>query len=128
MRTFSSEKSIRRLVHRLNGHDIDYRDLYRLKLADYKANIKNGPSPYQTIRADFIRIEKSLNTKSGNRFDELVINGKDIMEITGLKPGPAIGKIKEILLNMILEYPEYNDKESLTKIITNMEGGDSSKN
>ncbi len=117
MRTFSSEKSIRRLVHRLNEHDIEFRDLYRLKLADSKANIKNGPFPYQTIRADFVRIEKALNTKSGNRFDELAINGKDIMEITGLKPGPKIGQIKDLLLEIILENPDLNDKNNLKEFI-----------
>ncbi len=117
MRTFSSGKSVRRLVHRLNEHDIDFRDLYRLKLADSKANIIKGPYPYQTIKADFVRIEKALNTKSGNRFDKLAINGKDIMEITELKSGPAIGKIKDILLNMILKYPKYNNETHLKQII-----------
>ena len=117
MHTYSTEKSIRRLVSKLNEHDIDYRDLYRLKLADSKANIIKGAFPYTAVRADFERIEKALNTKSSNRFNQLVINGKDIMEITGLKPGPEIGKIKDILLDMILEYPEYNNKNNLKSII-----------
>jgi tRNA nucleotidyltransferase/poly(A) polymerase len=117
MRTFSTEKSIRRLVSKLNEHDIDFRDLYRLKLADSKANIIKGPFPYTAVRADFIRIEKALKTDSENRFDQLAINGKDIMEITELKSGPSIGKIKDILLNLILDYPEYNNKNNLKSIM-----------
>jgi len=117
MRTFSTEKSIRRLVSKLNKYDIDFRDLYRLKLADSKANIIKGPFPYQGVKADFARIEKALNTNAENRFDKLAIDGKDIMEISGLKPGPEIGKIKKFLLDTILEFPNLNDKAHLTKII-----------
>lgn len=117
MNTFSSEKSIRKIAHKLNEHDIDLIDLYRLKLADSKANIIKGPYPYQAIRGDFKRIKKALEPRTENRFDELAINGKDIMEITGLKPGPKIGALKDILLDMILEYPEYNDKKNLKHII-----------
>jgi len=122
MNTFSSEKSIRKLAHKLGEHDINLMDLYRLKLADSKANIIKGPYPYQTIRADFERIEKALEPRNENRFDQLVINGKDIMEITGLKPGPKIGEIKDFLLESILVDPTLNNVDNLTKIITNMEG------
>jgi len=118
MNTFSSEKSIRKLAHKLGEHDIDLMDLYRLKLADTKANIIKGPYPYQTIRADFERIKKALEPRSENRFDELAINGKDIMEITGLKPGPQIGQLKNLLLESILDDPNLNNKDNLTKIIT----------
>ncbi len=117
MRTFSTEKAIRRLVSRLNEHDIAYKDLYRLKLADSKANIKNGPESYHVLKEDLLRVVKALSTTTGHPFDKLAINGKDIMEITELKSGPAIGKIKDILLNMILEYPEYNDEANLKHII-----------
>jgi len=117
MNTFSSEKSIRKLAHKLNEHDIDLMDLYRLKLADTKANIIKGPYPYATIRADFKRIKKALEPRTENRFDQLAINGKDIMEITGLKPGPKIGKIKDFLLESILEHPNLNDKVHLTDIV-----------
>ncbi len=113
MNTFSSEKSIRKLAHKLNEHDIDLMDLYRLKLADTKANIIKGPYPYQTIRADFERIKKALEPRSENKFDELAIDGKDIMEITGLEPGPKIGKIKDLLLEMILDNPELNSEYHL---------------
>jgi len=115
MRTFSSEKSIRRVVNKLGN--IDFRDLYRLKLADSKANIIKGAFPYAAVKADFARIEKALNTKTSNRFDQLAINGKIIMELTGLKPGPKIGQIKDILMDMILEYPEYNNKNNLKSIM-----------
>jgi len=119
MRSFSSEKSIRRLVSKLNEHDIDWRDLYRLKLADSKANIKNGPFPYRLVRDDFVRIERALTTDTGNRFDKLAINGNEIMEITGFKPGPIIGEIKNFLLESILEFPYLNTKKSLTEITIN---------
>ncbi len=123
MHSFKSERAIRRTVKKLNDYNIDLRDLYRLKLADSKANIMKGPYLYSSIKEGFIKIEKSLNVKSANRFDQLAINGKDIMEITGLKPGPEIGQIKAILLDAILDSPELNNESSLKTIITNIERG-----
>jgi tRNA nucleotidyltransferase/poly(A) polymerase len=117
MNTFHSEKSIRKLAHKLNEHDIGLMDLYRLKLADTKANIIKGPYPYQTIRADFVRIEKALQPRNENKFDELAINGKDIMEISGFKPGPKIGAIKDFLLESILVDPALNNIDNLTALI-----------
>ena len=117
MHTFSSPKSIRRTVHKLRNHDVPTMDLYRLKLADSKANIWKGSYKLSDAKRDLTRIEESINIKTPNRFDQLAINGKDIMEITGLKPGPKIGEIKRLLLEVILDEPELNTEESLKAVV-----------
>lgn len=117
MHTLSSPKAIRRTVHKLKEHDVPTMDLYRLQLADSNANIWKGPHPLSSAKKEIVMIEKSVDIKSLNIFDQLAINGKDIMEITGLKPGPIIGEMKRLLLDIILDEPDLNNRESLREIV-----------
>lgn len=50
---------------------------------------------------------------------ELAINGKDLMEM-GIKPGKEIGQILNQCLELVLENPEMNTKETLTSITQEM--------
>ena len=45
---------------------------------------------------------------------ELKINGADLMEL-GIKSGPKMGEILKMLFDDVIECPELNDKEMLTK-------------
>ncbi|TET59646.1 MAG: CCA tRNA nucleotidyltransferase [Candidatus Stahlbacteria bacterium] len=123
MHSFKTEKAIRRVAKKLNEHDIDLKDLYRLGLADAKANIMKGHYPYSAVKANLILIDKALGVESPNRFDQLVVDGKDIMEIAGLKTGPEIGRIKNLLLDAILDNPDLNNKSDLEKIIRGVKNG-----
>ncbi len=123
MHTLFSPKAIRRTVHKLSKHDVPTMDLYRLKLADSNANIWKGPHPLSSAKKEIVMIEESINIKTSNRFDQLAIDGRDIMVITGLGPGPEIGKIKSILLDCVLDDPELNNEISLRTIVEEYIGG-----
>ena len=110
-------KAIRRLLRDLNEVKISYRDLVRLTLADSKANLKNSPFKINEIKDILESIETEMDRKPPNKFEDLTLNGHDIMEITGLKPGPKIGEILNFLMDSVLEEPELNTKEQLTKIM-----------
>jgi len=45
----------------------------------------------------------------------LKVNGKDVMKILKLQPGPKVGQILDVLLSYVLETPEKNRKEFLEK-------------
>ena len=47
---------------------------------------------------------------------DLAITGKDLMDI-GIKPGPAMGEILNMLLDKVLEEPELNEREKLICIV-----------
>lgn len=114
MNNFATPKAIRRTVSKLNG--IDWKDLYRLKLADSKANIWKGPYPLSKARDDLRNIYEALNVGSQNPFGELAINGKDLIVELGIEPGRLIGEIKKHLLEIIIDSPELNNRESLLQI------------
>lgn len=44
---------------------------------------------------------------------DLKVNGKDVMEVLKLGPGPKVGEILEILFEEIIEDPDKNDRERL---------------
>ena len=54
----------------------------------------------------------------------LAINGKDVMEVAGEKPGPRIGWILHALLEEVLDDPSKNTREYLaekTLVLSRME-------
>ncbi len=110
-------KAIRRVLRDLSEFKISYRDLVRLTLADSKANLKNNPFKIDEIKDILGAVETEMDRKPPNKFGDLALNGHDIMEITGLKPSPKIGEILNLLMDSVLEDPELNTKEQLTKII-----------
>jgi tRNA nucleotidyltransferase (CCA-adding enzyme) len=44
---------------------------------------------------------------------DLAINGHELMEVLGLKPGPQLGKMLQALFEIVLDEPEKNTKERL---------------
>ncbi len=44
---------------------------------------------------------------------DLAIDGNDLMETYGLKPGPQIGQILQTLFEKVLDQPELNERETL---------------
>lgn len=58
------------------------------------------------------RIEAELHQPL--QIKDLAIDGHDVMELLGIKPGPAIGKFLQALFEEVLDHPEFNTKECLT--------------
>ena len=110
-------KAIRRVLRDLSEVKISYRDLVRLTLADKKANLKKSSPTINEIKDILESIEAEMDREYPNKFGSLTLNGHDIMEITGLSPGPKIGEILNFLVDKVLEDPDINTKEQLTKIV-----------
>lgn len=114
----ASPKAIRRLLVKLNNSNLDYRDLLRIKIADRIANLnKDYKYTFGDIRGFLLKYRKEINRESEKSFMKLYIDGNIIMEITGLKPGKIIGKIKKELEDLVLENPDLNDREYLSNYV-----------
>jgi hypothetical protein len=85
-----------------------------LRLADKKG----GKFPNKVFKMLQLRekIRDELNKKPPFTAKDLALTGHDIMAL-GYQPGPVIGIIQKILMQKVLDDPELNTKESLTKII-----------
>ncbi len=117
MRNFKTPKAIRRTLRKLNEQNIKWKDLYQLKLADSFANLKKGGYSKEQIKEQVLNIKFEINKKPPNKFEDLNIDGNEIMRITKLKPCRKIGIIKEQLLNIIVDNPNLNTKEKLEELV-----------
>ncbi len=114
-----SPKSIRRTLVMLSDAGIHYKDLLRLAVSDRRGNFKT--SRYYGLR-DVYELLRAFKTELDRKnpvscFAQLALNGKDIMDITGLKPGKEIGRMLKFLLEKVIEDPEQNTKEKLQKLV-----------
>jgi len=112
-------KGYRKLLKKFNELDINWRDWFKLKIADNKSNLLTSAYSKEEIKAICLGIYKaSHESKSGGfQITDLEINGNDIMMELNIKPGPKIGIILKYLLEYILNDPELNTKENLIKLV-----------
>jgi len=94
--------SVRKTCSRLgiDGASLLYRFLY----ACQNSEAKNALDTLEAI----------INQKQCVSIKELCINGKDLIAI-GIPPGKKMGTVLEKLLNMVLENPALNSRETLLK-------------
>ncbi|MCK4766815.1 MAG: CCA tRNA nucleotidyltransferase, partial [Desulfobacula sp.] len=112
----TTPKAARRLLAMLDKHGLDYRDFMRLRIADKKGNLAKRPYTVSEIR---IRLKKLFDELSGQKFlqmNHLEITGNDIIQLTGVAPGPDIGKIKQMLFEKVLDDPELNNYNDLKQL------------
>jgi putative nucleotidyltransferase with HDIG domain len=104
-----TEKGLRRLIRNV-GEDLIF-DLLELRRADVKAQGrgKTGKDVDRFKR----RIQEELERKPPLSVSDLEIDGHDVMGLCKIPPSPMVGKILNHLLNMVLDDPEFNQREKL---------------
>lgn len=94
------------------------KDLMKVKRADIKAQ---NPSIEYSRLQKLDEYEKALNEVLESRepftIKDLAIDGKDVMRVLNLKEGKLVGAALRHLLNHVLDHPEDNNKETLTKVL-----------
>jgi len=107
-----TESSVRRLIKNIGPENID--ELLQLREADRIGSGVPKAEPYKLRHLKYI-IDKV--SKDPISVKMLKVDGKDVMEILKVKPGPVIGQILDVLLNYVLDDPKKNTKKVLTEEI-----------
>lgn len=116
--TVLTDKGVRRLLRKLTEHGVHYRDYLRLFLADRNSNAGLEKMSTKKVRHMINTVEDQMSIEMGvTKVTDLAVNGLDVMAITGKAPGPDIGSILSILLDMVIETPEINTKDELSRLI-----------
>lgn len=107
-----STSGIKRLIRRVGAENLN--DLFELQLAD----IKGSARPFDTSAVDRMSEEANsiLDRKEPLGVKDLAISGRDLIDM-GFPPGPQIGAISKNLLELVLEDPALNTRESLLKVV-----------
>lgn len=103
-----TEAGVRRLLLRVGPENIN--DLIALRVADRLGSGVPKAQPYRLRHFQYMA-EKVQHDAISVKM--LKINGHEIMKILGIKPGPKIGAILDVLLAEVIEKPEKNEKEYL---------------
>lgn len=105
-----SESSVRRLVRNAGPENME--ELLQVRMADRIGSGVPKAEPYKLRHLKYI-IEKVSQDPISAKM--LKISGDDIMKVLGIKPGPKVGRILDILLGEVLADPKKNKKEVLEK-------------
>lgn len=106
-----TQRSIRRSISRIGI--LQYPALFELKRADVKGQSVyrrqeklDYIDEYEKLYQQILEMQQCLTVK------ELAVNGSDLIQ-HGMKPGKQLGETLKWLLEMVLEDPEKNKKETL---------------
>jgi len=114
----TTPKAVRRILRDLHNSDLPWRDWMRVVLADGRANKKKkGGYTLAEIRlmVRAVYAEISAQHKGAFSLSHLAVSGSDIITHAGISQGPQVGLILKALLDMVIETPELNEKETLLK-------------
>lgn len=117
-----SSSAVRRFIVRVGKENLE--DLFDLRLADmygmWNENVDVRYSDSVKLLLELKeRIEKELEKKSALTLKDLAVNGNDLISI-GIPSGKQLGIILKELMNVVLEDPTQNNKETLLKIAKNI--------
>lgn len=99
-----SAAGVRRFLARVGPESID--DLIKVREADRIGSGVPKAVPYK-LRHLLFMIEKVKRDPISPKM--LKINGEEIMELLGIKPGPKVGKILAVLLEEVIDDPFKNE-------------------
>lgn len=105
-----TESSVRRLIRNVGEENLA--DLIDLRVADRLGSGVPKAKPYKLRHLEYM-MEKVRHDAVSVKM--LKINGDDLMKLLGVKPGPKIGAILDVLLSEAIENQELNDKKYLEK-------------
>ncbi len=105
-----SPAGVRRFIVRVGPENID--DLLKVREADRIGSGVEKAIPYR-LRHFLFMIEKVKHDPITPKM--LALNGDELMQLLGLAPGPRVGWILNALLEEVLDDPQENLKEKLTK-------------
>ncbi|OGZ66481.1 MAG: hypothetical protein A3C50_00285 [Candidatus Staskawiczbacteria bacterium RIFCSPHIGHO2_02_FULL_43_16] len=107
-----SESSVRRLVKNMGPENME--ELLQLREADRIGSGVPKAEPYKLRHLKYI-IEKV--SKDPISVKMLKVDGKSVMDVLKIEPGPKIGQILDVLLGYVLDDPKKNTKVLLEKEI-----------
>jgi tRNA nucleotidyltransferase (CCA-adding enzyme) len=105
-----SDAALRRWLRRVGPAHVA--DLFDLRIADMLGNgLKQGFPVY--LDAMRRRIDALLAEAQALHVADLAVDGRDVMRVLSIPPGPAVREALEALLEEVLDDPARNDRDHL---------------
>ena len=113
-----SEKHVKRWLNRIDKEQ--FKRLLTLRRADVMGQNPKCLSE-RLAKTDAIRkiVEKVISEQQCFKLKDLAVNGKDLIEI-GIRPGPEMGIILDLLLDEVICGNIINEKDELLRFVTSL--------
>lgn len=112
---YTHARARRRLMTTLHDHGVSFEDWLRMRVADRIGNLKKPNQPFSELIAVY-RKYKELD-KTPLDVNQIALNGREIMDILGLTPGPKVGEFKKALFEHILEHGEELNHQGYLRMV-----------
>lgn len=106
------DKGVKRFINNVGTDRLD--DMFALNIADIKG--KSSTANFDKVEALRKKCNEILNNKEPLNRKDLDIDGNDLGNL-GIKKGKLYGELLDEALELVLEFPEKNNKEELTEYI-----------
>lgn len=108
-----TDKAVRRFIRNVTLQYID--EMIAMRRADrLGSGAKESSWRWELFKERIVEVQKQPFA-----IKDLKVNGQDVMEILGIKPGPKVGEVLSDIFKEIEEKPELNEREVLIKKIEN---------
>ncbi|MFP4036721.1 MAG: CCA tRNA nucleotidyltransferase [Desulfobacteraceae bacterium] len=107
-----SDAAVRRWIRRVGPGNVEA--VLALRRADLEAH--GRPDAGQSLLSELAGRVEGMKRDPISRGD-LAVDGRTVMAVTGLQPGPEVGRILDRLLETVSEHPELNTKPALIRLI-----------
>lgn len=112
-----TDSSVRRLVRQVGPENME--ELLQLRMADRIGSGVPKAEPYKLRHFKYVVEKVSQDPISAKM---LKVSGNDVMKILGIKPGPKVGQILDVLLEKVLDDPKNNNEKFLRNEVKNLGG------
>ncbi|MCW1949734.1 MAG: CCA tRNA nucleotidyltransferase [Candidatus Shapirobacteria bacterium] len=108
-----TDKAVRRFIRNVTPDYID--EMIAMRRADrLGSGAKETSWRWELFKERIVEVQKQPFAVK-----DLKVNGLDVMEILGIKPGPKIGEVLNSIFKEVEEKPELNDRDILLEKIKN---------
>jgi len=110
------DPGVRRFINKIGKERL--KDFFILSFADKAGSRSAGMS--EKDHEDFVTFKKRCDEQKDftpNSPRNLAVDGHDVMQALGVKPGPQVGVVLNALMEHVLDVPEDNNMEALMQIV-----------
>lgn len=115
-----SDAALRRLAAKVGGETLF--ELLELRRADIVATGNHYHRAWKTLSEFSSRIQALLREEKVLTLTDLAVNGRDVMAVLNLAPGPEVGQALQDLFHWVTENPKRNTREELLRYLKEKKG------
>jgi len=110
---------LRRHIRRVGAENLE--TLVALRKANLASLAKGTLEPLRRLKEVQARIRGLIEKPLVRGLQDLAIDGDKVMKITGLSPGPEVGRILKRLCEELMDHPEWNTRTRLVAMLKQLE-------